>query len=386
MRWNTDMAIKIWVGKRESDILTYKYFDVSITFWGSNSNNNHSFCTKERIKDNYGNAFTQYVLKLLLRYISQNEKTKIEIHFYNNSFAYKLIRIEPFLKNYIVNLNSQRVFDIVRHKTLSRVWLQNTIDVPQFTCLSKHECQYKELLSKFPYHNRFIIQKNISGGGNGTYLIGEDNWEEVIYNLDQDDVFLVSPYYEENTSLSCHLMIDNKGVTVFPVSEQLLRYENNKIFYCGNKYLDNNNSLSINLKKAALTVGHKLMAIDYRGICGLDFLSSCNRLMLIEINPRYQGSSYLINAELKRMNLPSLFELNKIAFNDCVDRNISKRIDKLEVSFESHTSVYNKYLTNYPADYPKNVHLFLDGLSNASKYEDGVYLYRYLKENTSNNS
>lgn len=136
------MALKIWVGKRESDILTYKYFNVSITFWGSNTDNNHSFCTTERLLDNYDNDFAQYVLKLLVDYISQDKNKDIQIHFYNNSFAYKLINLEPFLKKYIVNRNSQRLFDIIRHKTLSRVWLQNTIEVPPFTYLSRSECDY----------------------------------------------------------------------------------------------------------------------------------------------------------------------------------------------------------------------------------------------------
>ena len=46
-----------------------------------------------------------------------------------------------------------------------------------------------------------------------------------------------------------HLIIDNNNVTVFPVSKQLLRYDNNKISYCGNTYINNNESLSINIKK-----------------------------------------------------------------------------------------------------------------------------------------
>ena len=249
------MALKIWVGKRESDILTYNYFNISITFWGSNINSNHSFCHTERLKDNYGNKFTQYVLNLLLKYISQNED--VEIHFYNNSFAYKLICIEPSLKKYIVNMNSQRTFDIVRHKVLSRVWLQNTVDVPQFTYLSKYECQYNELLNKFPSYKRFVIQKSISGGGDGTYLVNVNNWKDILCTLDEDDVFLVSPYYEGNISLSCHLMIDHKRVLVFPVSEQLLKYENNKIAYCGNRYLHNKSILSINTKKVASVIGDR---------------------------------------------------------------------------------------------------------------------------------
>lgn len=371
------MAFKIWVGKRESDILTYNYFNVSITFWGSNTNNNHSFCTTERLKDNYANHFTKYVLHLLQEYITHN--VNIEIHFYNNSFAYKLVKLEPTLEKYIVNLNCQRIFDIVRHKTLSRVWLQNTVIVPPFTFLSKIECHYCKLQDKFPGFKKFIIQKSISGGGTGTYLICENNWKEVINILDEDDVFLVSPFFENNISLSCHLIIDNKKVIVFPISEQLLRYEKHRLSYCGNKFLDPNSSLAINTKLFARTVGNRLMDINYKGICGLDFIYSNHQLMLIEINPRYQGSSYLINAELNKLNLPSLFELNNIAFASYINDSIAKKIDNMKISYESHNCVYNESSNKTTIDYPPNAIIYLDGLSNASKFEDGVYMYRYLK-------
>lgn len=377
----TYMATKIWVGKRESDIMTYEYFDISITYWGSNTGKNCSFCTTNRTKDTYSNAFTQFVLKKLEFYINQQNSSDIEIHFYNNSFAYKLIKIDPSLKKYIVNMNSQRIFDIVRHKTLSRVWLQNTVNVPDFTYLSKNECQYNQIIDKFPGHKRFVVQKSISGGGDGTYLIHTDNWEQIISVLDSNDIYLVSPYYENNLSLSCHLLIDNNQVIVFPVSEQLLNYENNKISYCGNRYLDIRDRLSMNIKKMAITVGHKLRSIDYRGVCGLDFIFVDNRIMLIEINPRYQGSSYTINAELKRMNLPPLFSLNKMSFDGCIKKEIVNKIETMNIAYGTHNCTYKKGWTSSEISCPTNARLFLDGVLNACTFANDVYLYRYLVEN-----
>ncbi len=373
------MPFKIWVGKRESDILTYSYFDESITFWGNNTNGNHSFCTNRRIKDNYGDEFTNFVIKHLLRYISKYQD--IEIHFYNNSFAYKLLSINSTLKPYIININSRCSFDVARHKTLSRVWLQNSVDVPQFTYLSKNEFTYDKLINKFDGYNKFVIQKSISGGGNGTYLMDSYNYHEIVSQLDSNDVFLVSPYYEKSESISCHLMIYDDGVMIFPVSHQLLNHEANKIAYCGNKYLDNNCDLSINIKKNALMIGNRLKDIEYRGICGLDFIYSNNKILLIEINPRYQGSSYLINAELNSIGLPSLFELNKMAFCGNMDSSISSQIDKMVISYESHTCFYKKNLSSNIINHPQNASVFFDGLQNVSSYEDGVYLYRYLKLN-----
>lgn len=370
------MSLKIWIGKRESDILTYEYFDASITFWGSNTGSNHSFCVEKRIKDNYDTEFTQFVLKTLDSFIKiQNN---LEIHFYNNSFAYKIINKNPFLKKYIVNINKQRVLDIARHKTLSRLWLQNNVEVPNFTYISKFECNYDLLIEKFPHHKQFVIQKSISGGGDGTYLINKDNYLEVYGTLERDDVYLVSPYYENNISLSCHILIDDKQVIVFPISEQLLNYAYNKISYCGNIYLDIKNKLSNNVKNIAKIVGNRLRSIDYRGICGLDFIYFDNKVILIEINPRYQGSSYVINAELKKTNLPSLFILNNMCFNGGIKENIANKIESMNISYESHTYKYQLGWTNSNISYPQNANLFDDGVSNATSFEDNVYLYRYL--------
>ena len=122
------------------------------------------------------------------------------------------------------------------------------------------------------------------------------------------------------------------------------------------------------------------MEINYRGICGLDFIFIQNNILLIEINPRYQGSSYLLNAVLNVYNLPSLFELNSICFSaNYINNDITSQIDKMSVSFESYTSIYKLGGCNDIKNLPKNVLLFLDGLSNANKFEDGVYLYRYLE-------
>ena len=52
----------------------------------------------------------------------------------------------------------------------------------------------------------------------------------------------------------------------------------------------------------------------------------------------------------------------------------------MDISLESHTCIYKGWIPDGTVNHPKNVHLFLDGLSNAHKFEDDVYLYRYLKE------
>lgn len=50
----------------------------------------------------------------------------------------------------------------------------------------------------------------------------------------------------------------------------------------------------------------------------------------------------------------------------------------MQVPFESYTSVYKTENLLISKLSPK-CFTFLDGLSNAKEYENGVYLYRYLK-------
>lgn len=374
------MSYKVWIGKRESDISTYGFFNYSITFYGSNTGNNVSYCTTRRIRANHSSDFVHFVAKKISLLMMQEEK--IEIHFYNNQLAYKIIGENPNIKNRIVNLNSLSVLDILRHKTLSRVWLTNSVSTPAFCLLSKNECTIDYLQKKFgmQFHS-FIVQKNYSSGGVGTFIINNDNYSNMIKQLKENELYLVSPYYYPNIPLSCHILIDDCNCIVFPVSEQILYTNNNKLEYMGNKYLRHDSPVSTMVSEAAKTIGLRIQKLDYRGICGLDFIYYDNKVMLIEINPRYQGSSYIINYALFHNNLPSLFELNSMCFNDIVSDSIIERIEKISMPYA------NKYLEYHSIDdlheishilTDKNNLVFLDGYNNATQFENECYLLRYL--------
>jgi hypothetical protein len=364
--------IKIWVGKRESDILTYPYFDFSITFWGSNNNTNFSFCKKKRILSNYSNEFTMFVIDKL-QYIVKKTDGKCQVFFYNNTFAYKIINIEDSLKPYIQNLNSVYTHNILRHKTLSRLWLSNSVDVPAFASLSKHECEYEHLQKLFPDYNNFIIQENYSGGGDGTYIITKKNIDNVLTQLSAYKTYLVSPYYEKNISLSCTLLIDNCTCVIFPISQQLLIFDDH-IRYCGNHYYKNDEEISICAKAKARCVGDTLRYIGYRGVCGLDWIYTDEKLLLIEVNPRFQGSSFSINEALKRYGIPSLFELNSNCFVNEIPLTIKESIDNISIPFDNYCVFHNQTpVNNKPTDM-----IFYDGYDKAEIFEKGVYLYRYI--------
>lgn len=371
---------RIWVGKRESDIQTYDYFDYSITFYGSNNGNNKSFCVKNRINSSYSHAFCNFVVENIKKINSYNEK--LEIHFYNNVFAHKIINECPEFEKFIVNLNPLSVLNTLRHKTLSRLWLNNCTDTPAFCLLSKKECVISNLKNKFGHkYNAFIIQKNYSGGGTGTYLIDNDNEDKIINELDEVELYLVSPFYFPNQSFSCHIFIDNEKCIVLPVSKQKLFIENSKMEYIGNTYINSKSEISNNIKQSAMKICKKLQSIKYRGICGFDFILTNDCILLIEINPRYQGSSFVINAALKENNLPSLFELNEMCFKNGIPDHIAAQISVLQIKYENTTLYYQNTCDINEANRlikDKGKVVFLDGFSDACKFQKGSYLLRYI--------
>jgi len=373
------MRYKIWIGKRESDILTYKFFDYSITFYGSNKNINSSFSNEYRQKSSYSDDFTVFVINNLNTIYRKYQD--IEIHFYSGIFANRIIAKCPSYKKSIVNTNSIFLLNNLRHKTLSRVWLNNSVSVPSFTLLSKDECNIDYLGTKFDGYSSFVIQKNYSGGGAGTYLMNNHNESTVINKLNENELYLVSPFYFPSQSLSCHILIDKNDCVVFPVSEQMIYSQKDNLEYVGNRYLSNESPISLLIKESAFSIGNKLKNIGYRGICGFDYIYYNGEVFLVEINPRYQGSSYILNYALKKYQLPSLFELNTMCFNGEIPNRIKSAINSLKVNYINNYIVYHDYNDLIKAKDIKSNKInmiFSDGYENALRFEKGCYLFRYM--------
>lgn len=373
---------KVWIGKRESDILTYKYFDYSITYYGSDALENSSYCKTYRWLASYSNDFIDFVVSKVQTIFERHKNEDVKFYFYNNVFAHKIINKYPRIKEHIENINNIYILNTLRHKTLSRLWLCNYVATPSFCLLSKSDCTLQNLLKKFGReYERFIIQKNYSSGGTGTYLINKANEHKILNKLDNRELYLVSPYYYPNCSLSCHIMIDKEKCTVFPILEQTISTKNDNFKYCGNQYINQESTISKKVRSSAQRIGIKLQSLGYKGICGLDFIFCNNKVFLIEINPRYQGSSYYINFLLKENRLPSLFELNDMCFKETIPHNVCKQIELIEANhFYSKCVIYEDeedIQSIYSLIEDTNI-LFLDGCNKSCKFEKGCYLFRYI--------
>lgn len=372
--------IKIWIGRRESDILTYIHnkFNYSITYYGSNNQpTNFAYDIQKRTLAKYNKKFYEFIITCIKKLCKVD--SDYELYFYNSILSKELEKLEPSLKKHFRNCNSYILLDWLNNKSYSRLWLSNSVDVPPFTLLSKGECSISYLKNKYPNYSEYIIQKNYSSGGKGTYHLKSENENAILNQLSQFEPYLVSPYIANAISACCHVIIGIDDAIIFPIGFQILSENMDTMSYLGTTY-QKPSSLNITdsqIEEFILNISCRLSRNGYRGICGYDFLIKENQLILIEINPRYMASSYLLNHVLAKENLPSLFDLNDMAFvNDSRLMDYKKSIHSLNVPYITQTIYYNKVKNKQlPDDYEL---LFDDGLENVCIYEDNAYLYRYI--------
>lgn len=379
------MAIRVWIGRYESDVLTYKphYFDFSITYYGTNQNNNFAFSDIVRDQAVYNNKFVEFVNESLIKIRNKiiHKDISLELFFYSNGIKRNLLDKYPQYKNACKNCNSNKIIDWLNNKTYTRLWLDNTVSVPKYALLSKFECSYKKIHSFFPEYDEYIIQKNYSAGGHGTFKLNKYNEKTVLDKITFYEPYLVSPFYKKSISMCCHVIISKDDILIFPLALQKLSEANNRLSYEGTDY-SFSMELSKEIKSKCLDFINKISILllqnGYRGICGYDFLLIDKTPYFIEINPRFMGSSYLINYALCKNNLPSLFELNSMAFDNSKKLvKYKKAISEMRINYITRTIINFSCVESI--NLPNHRHMFLDGLSENTILTQDVYLYRYFE-------
>lgn len=373
-------TMKIWIGRRESDILTCKNmsFNYSITYYGSNDKiHNYAYCTLERTTAEYDINFYIFVNESI-RFLTK-EQSDFEIYFYNNKVGRKLEHINPSLKKHFRNCNSYELLDWLNNKSYTRFWLSNSVNVPPYALLSASECNYKSLKQKFPDYFEYIIQSNYSSGGTGTYHLTPNNENNILNALSQTKPYLVSPYIDKSISACCHVIIGKENNLIFPIGFQIISDKTDKMYYVGTsfKQLLLEKDIYSNIYKFIDRISKRLARNGYRGICGYDFLIKDDNILLIEINPRFMASSYLLNHVLEQNKLPSLFDFNNMAFNnDAILIKYQEDVLHLSIPLETYTKYYH---TENDLILPNNCLMYFDdGLQKAKYYKENAYLYRYI--------
>lgn len=334
----------VWIGKYQEDINNFKVFG-SISKFGVEKVNHFIFDSFKYIN------YEDYVVQKIDYFIRLNHD--IKFYFYDQYLAYKVNKYVN-IKNNTICINSENILSWLNNKSIAREWIRNIIKTPETLVLSREEITIQYLKNSFWGYKKFVAQKMISSGGHQTFLVDKDHSNHL-----ENDLYMVSPYYETSLSVNITSIIYQKDSIVFPISLQIIEEENGKLLYAGSDFISVKLIPEKNINKlleANQKILEHLRFLGYRGIYGVDFLLYNDDIYFLEINPRFQGSSFLIDKVLKYNQL-SLYQLNINAFYNQIDDTTMNYLRKIIIPYSFKKNINKRIIMNIGIieNYPDNL-------------------------------
>lgn len=336
------MSKIIAIGPREQDFeCTNDLFSGSITLYGHNHDNNVSYCGSRKVRVNH-NVATQDQSDFIIEEMNRKLKEDPTVKFmsYDPNLAYDCG--EEIIRHTIC-LNPKPLMDKLNHKILFRQWAAPCCSVFHSELLQGSECTYRGLSKYFGIQGAFVIQADLSSGGEGTIVLTADNEESVTPLLRLEEHYLVSPYKPNNIPINVHVIIYSHDVLILPVSIQIVQKRRHKVLYHGADFIAVDQippDALADFRRAVLVICQMLQAEGYRGVAGIDGMIIDEQAFILEINNRFQGSTPLLNMALHNAGLPSVQELNYEAFTASCS---SVRIPNLKVPYSCYTYMADEH-------------------------------------------
>lgn len=373
----------IWIGIQESEIAqTATLFSGSITIFGTNKNGNYAFDKEYNLRYNYNidNDLWIDFVNQSARKIIQHYPNCLFILYYPMDVTY----YDHIVTERIICSNDIHELDLWDNKFRCRDWIGN--DIPT---IKNKVCYAEKIKENIPDKlldgQKFVVQGEYSCGGSETWLLTKDNLYDVFAKLESKKKYSISPYIKNNISVNIHLIIYQNEVLLFPPSIQLI--SNNSLYfnYQGADFITYHHlpkKIRNKVQHYSSIIGERLRRSGYRGVCGIDYIITQSEVFFLEINPRFQSSSFLLNFALQDVGQNiSIQHLHMDAFTHA---KCQFSIPSLKVNYS-----FYKYFYSYDNEialkcFEKNAKAFdevlyiSDNLSWNLELEDGTYLYKLV--------
>jgi len=159
-----------------------------------------------------------------------------------------------------------------------------------------------------------VLRANRSDGGAGLNILRPGVELDRRWPAHGDGFLAAAPFLEPNIPLNVNACVYPEGkVVMHPPSVQLIGLEpcTNRTFgYCGNDFArvgDLDAKALDDLEEITRTVGRWLASQGYLGVFGVDALLYDATVYLVEVNPRFQGSSCHAAEIVDLLGRPNLF-------------------------------------------------------------------------------
>lgn len=327
------MSYFVWVGPKDIDCLQDPLFSEVVSYY---SDKNILAFREAKI---YGNKFNKFITEKMLQILEEHPNAKFI--FYNPQIAY---RLDVSLRQHVLCLNDNNLLNLLNDKIYTRYWFRRYVPVLPSIIIDSPNLSFQELENNLSYSDQYIVQQNKSSGGLGTFILTRKNGMLSILKNNYKELFIVSPYIHEGFAININAIIGKKNTILLPISLQLSEKNKERILYHGADYVAAHTiseNIVVKLKEYTNNILIHIKQLGYLGIIGLDFLITKDEIYFLEVNPRYQASSFLINIALKEKGFSSLSKMNLTAFYEhCyLDTNVEKII--VNYSFYKYLYVNN---------------------------------------------
>lgn len=311
-------------------ICNENFFAGSITLYPTKEKGNIFYSDKlieDTKSDKFMEEYKQYVYESAKRIQEKNPNAKF-ICF--NEKIRKLCKDMNDIN--IIRSNDGKVIDYLNNKFETRELFKNEVPILDYVWLDGNELDYESIKLKFNAET-FVVQAETGAGGDTTYIV---NSKKELENIkDKNTRYCISKYLK-HTPLNITLIVGDSDTIFLPISTQLILLTDNKFKYVGGDFihsglLDKNVINKVN--EYSNKIANKVKNMGYRGILGIDYILCKNKdVLFMEINPRFQASSFLISQHLEKYCTSSIAKLHYQAL-------LGKRMNKIYIENISNSFV-----------------------------------------------
>ena len=373
----------IWIGIQESEISDIKdLFFGSITIFGSGKFNNFSFDKSFRMRYDYNKDCTKwidFVNKTAKKLIDDYDDCRFLLYYPMDAKEYS-----QELRDRVVAINESHLLEVLDNKFSCRSWLSNSVPIlpQQFISGKQLLIEHKSLLTNSAKN---VIQGSYSCGGSNTFFFSKESYAQISKYINRKDIYSITKYIEKNIPLNIHLIIYRKEIIILPGSIQLINLCSNKFEYCGADFIAFHHLPDIIKSKIysyAKIIGERLQHSGYKGVVGIDFIATKNEVYFMEINPRFQSSTFLLNKAMKECHLQ--VSLQQLQLDSFENNSCSYTISNFEVQYSYRKFLFSenyKEQTFYLMERIKsddNIEYCDDGFLHDMQLEDNTYLFKAI--------
>lgn len=210
-------------------------------------------------------------------------------------------------KYHILEMNKYDLYNTVNDKFFIREKLKNSVNVLHYDYIKGFKLK-KVLQKRFlNFNSGFVAQEKYGFAGCNTFIINKSNLIEQCKKLKKFTTYAVSILQEKTIPLNIHAFIDIDEIKYYKPSRQIINTNKDQMNYDGASF-DINEDLENNIKKCSKPIAEFLKGLGYKGVFGIDYILVDKTIYLMEINARFQTSTYALNKILSEKNQPTLFD------------------------------------------------------------------------------